>query len=73
MQSISKEAVREMLAFVVMRTELAMNRTISIEQYQDFILTPGGVDIFDATCMRLQTIDETDKCRTQRAITETIY
>lgn len=50
-----------MLAFVIMRTKLAMNRTASIEQYQDFMLTPGGVDLFDATCMRLQTIGETMK------------
>lgn len=51
-----------MLRYVLERSELAMERTNSIHLYRDFLNTPGNMDIFDATCMRLQTIGETIRC-----------
>ena len=61
MQSIYKEDVTDMLRFIEMRTELAIKRTSHITDYNQFLCSPEGMDIFDATCMRLQTIGETTK------------
>lgn len=61
MQSIYKEDITDMLRFIEMRTELAIDRTSHITDYNQFLRSPEGMDIFDATCMRLQTIGETTK------------
>lgn len=61
MQSISKETILDMLDFVVMRTELAINCTQGVVRHHDFLLSNEGMNLFDATCMRLQTIGETMK------------
>lgn len=46
----------DMVTFVVMRTELTIADTQGVNQYHDFLLSAGGMVLFDATCMRLQTI-----------------
>lgn len=61
MQSISKNTLIDMLRFVMERTELAISRTEDITDYHVFLRSPTGMDLFDATCMRLQTIGETMK------------
>lgn len=40
---------------------LIVERCRCIESANDFLATPDRMDIFDATCMRLQTIGETIK------------
>lgn len=50
-----------MVAFVLIRTELTIADMQGVNQYQDFLLSAGGMVLFDATCMRLQTIGETMK------------
>lgn len=50
-----------MLEFVIERIERTIKDTSGLTSYQDFLLTPEGSLLFDATCMRLQTIGETMK------------
>lgn len=61
MRSIFKEAIADKLLFVVKRITLAVERTSDIMDANDFLLSPSGMDLFDATCMRIQTIGETLK------------
>ena len=61
MQSMSKSSILDMLAFVVMRAELAIESTEEVRVYHDFLLSRDGMNLFDATCMRLQTIGEVMK------------
>lgn len=61
MQSIFKEAIADKLLFVVKRITLAVERTSDIMDANDFLLPPSGMGLFDATCMRIQTIGETLK------------
>lgn len=61
MQSIFKETIADKLLFVVKRITLATERTSDIKDANDFLLSPSGMDLFDATCMRIQTIGETLK------------
>lgn len=62
MQSLSKQELVDMLQYVLERSELTMERVNNINSYHEFLNTPGNMDIFDATCMRLQTIGETIRC-----------
>ena len=55
MQFIFKDQITDKLLFVIQRFELALKRT------SDVLRTPEGVDLFDATCVRIQTIGETLK------------
>ena len=50
-----------MLLFVEERIALAIERCSGIVSVNDFLYSPDKVDIFDATCMRLQTIGEAVK------------
>lgn len=59
MRSISKDTLIEMLSFVIERGKLTIKRSEEITSYHDYLLSPQNMDIFDATCMRLQTIGET--------------
>ncbi|RHR51282.1 DUF86 domain-containing protein [Parabacteroides sp. AF17-28] len=61
MQYISKETVLDMLSFSLMRTDLAVECAKEIGSHRDFLLSNEGMNLFDATCMRLQTIGETMK------------
>ena len=56
MQFIFKDQITDKLLFVIQRVELALKRNCD-----DLLRTPEGVDLFDATCMRIQTIGETLK------------
>lgn len=58
MQSIYKNTVVDKLLFVVKRITLAVERTCDVKDVNDFLLSPSGMDLFDATCMRIQTIGE---------------
>ena len=49
MQFIFKDQITDKLLFVIQRFELDCD---------DLLRTPEGVDLFDATCMRIQTIGE---------------
>ena len=62
MQSLSNQELADMLCYVAERSKLTMERVQSIHSFHEFLNTPGNMDIFDATCMRLQTIGETIRC-----------
>lgn len=61
MQSISNADISDMLLFVEERINLTLERCRCIVTANDFLASPDKMDIFDATCMRLQTIGETIK------------
>lgn len=61
MQSISEETTIDLLIFVVARTELTILSTKDVSLYHHFLNSIEGMNLFDATCMRLQTIGETIK------------
>lgn len=61
MQSISNAEISDMLLFVEDRIKLTIERCRCILSVNDFLASPDKMDIFDATCMRLQTIGETMK------------
>lgn len=61
MQSISNAEISDMLLFVEDRIKLTIERCCCILSVNDFLASPDKMDIFDATCMRLQTIGETIK------------
>lgn len=61
MQSISNADIADMLLFVEERINLTLERCHCIMSVNDFLASPDKMDIFDATCMRLQTIGETIK------------
>ena len=61
MQFIFKDQITDKLLFVIQRFELALKRTSDVADCDDLLRTPEGVDLFDATCMRIQTIGETLK------------
>ena len=50
-----------MLFFVEERINTTIERCGSVISVNDFLASPDKMDIFDATCMRLQTIGETVK------------
>ena len=50
-----------MLLFVEERINTTIERCGSVISVNDFLASPDKMDIFDATCMRLQTIGETVK------------
>ena len=49
-----------MLLFVEERINTTIERCGSVISVNDFLASPVKMDIFDATCMRLQTIGETE-------------
>ena len=59
MQSISNADILDMLLFVEERINTTIERCGSVISVNDFLASPDKMDIFDATCMRLQTIGET--------------
>ena len=61
MQSISNADILDMLLFVEERINTTIERCGSDISVNDFLASPDKMDIFDATCMRLQTIGETVK------------
>ena len=61
MQSISNADILDMLLFVEERINTTIERCSSVISVNDFLASPDKMDIFDATCMRLQTIGETIK------------
>lgn len=61
MQSISNAEISDMLLFIEERINLTIERCRCITSINDFLASPEKIDIFDATCMRLQTIGETIK------------
>ena len=61
MQSISNADILDMLLFVEERINTTIERGGSVISVNDFLASPDKMDIFDATCMRLQTIGETVK------------
>lgn len=61
MQSISNADILDMLFFVEERINTTIERCGSVISVNDFLASPDKMDIFDATCMRLQTIGETVK------------
>ena len=66
MQFIFKDQITDKLLFVIQRFELALKRTSDVADCDDLLRTPEGVDLFDATCMRIQTIGDflSDHCGT---------
>lgn len=58
MQFIYKNTIVDKLLFVVKRIRLATERTCDVKDVNDFLLSPSGMDLFDATSMRIQTIGE---------------
>lgn len=50
-----------MLLFVEERIALTIERCHCIVSAHDFLSSPDKMDVFDATCMRLQTIGEAVK------------
>ena len=61
MLSISNADILDMLLFVEERINTTIERCGSVISVNDFLASPDKMDIFDATCMRLQTIGETVK------------
>ncbi|WP_262349873.1 hypothetical protein [Parabacteroides johnsonii] len=58
MQSTSKSIIIEHLSFLTEKGELALERTAEIISPDDFLCSPAGMDLFDATTMRLQIVGE---------------
>ena len=58
MQSMSEMSVLERLRFLTMKAEQALERTANIMDYRQFMITPEGMDLFDATTLRLQVVGE---------------
>ena len=61
MKSIFKDQITDKFLFVIQRVELALDRTAGVADCDDLLRSPDGVDLYDATCMRIQTIGETLK------------
>ena len=59
MQSMSKQALIDMLRFVESQTAFIIKTTVRISNYQDFLNSDDGMVLFNSTCMCLQTIGET--------------
>ena len=60
MQFIFKDQITDKLLFVIQRFELALKRTSDVADCDDLLRTPEGVDLFDATFMRIQTLKQID-------------
>ncbi len=58
MRSTSKTTIIEHLSFLADKTAFTLERTKEISCANDFLCTPGGMDLFDATIMRLQVVGE---------------
>ena len=61
MRALFRRKITDKLLFVIQRFELALKRTSDVADCDDLLRTPEGVDLFDATCVRIQTIGETLK------------
>ena len=59
MQSMSKQALIDMLRFVESQTSFVIKTTARISNYQDFLNSDDGMVLLNSTCMCLQTIGET--------------
>lgn len=48
-----------MLRFVERQTAFTLKTTTCVQTYRDFLMSEGGMVLFNSTCMCLQTIGET--------------
>lgn len=58
MRSMSEMGVLDRLRFLTMKAEQAVERTNEITEYNQFLVTPGAMDLFDATTLRIQIVGE---------------
>lgn len=58
MRYISKQDLLDRFLFLTEKAERTVSRTEKLENYHDFISSPEQMDLFDATCMRLQVVGE---------------
>lgn len=58
MRYTSERSVLERLEFLTQKAEQAVERTAHITEYRQFLLTPEGTDLFDATVLRIQVVGE---------------
>lgn len=58
MRSTSKTTIIEQLSFLVDKVAFTLERTEEVSCVNDFLCTPEGMDLFDATIMRLQVLGE---------------
>ena len=58
MRYTSERSVLERLEFLTQKAEQAVERTAHITEYRQFLLTPEGMDLFDATVLRIQVVGE---------------
>ena len=58
MRYISKQDLLDRFLFLTEKAERTVSRTEKLENYHDFISSSEQMDLFDATCMRLQVVGE---------------
>lgn len=58
MRSMSEMGVLDRLRFLTMKAEQAVERTNEITEYNQFLVTPEAMDLFDATTLRIQIVGE---------------
>lgn len=61
MRFTSKDIVIEYLELMVEKSQLVIERNISIINVHDFLSSPEKMEKFDAACMLIQVIGETAK------------
>lgn len=72
MRSLSENSLLERLEFLIMKAEQAVERTKYITDYSQFLVSPGAMDLFDATVLRVQVVGEMlkqiDDCTSRRLL-----
>lgn len=58
MRSMSEMSILQRLEFLTEKARQAVDRTNHITDYREFLLSPDGMDLFDATVLRVQVTGE---------------
>lgn len=58
MRSMSEMSILQRLEFLTEKARQAVDRTSHITSYHEFLSSPEGMDIFDATVLRIQVTGE---------------
>ncbi len=58
MRSMSEMSILQRLEFLTEKARQAVDRTSHIASHHEFLNTPDGLDIFDATVLRVQVTGE---------------
>ena len=55
---MSEMSILQRLEFLTMKARQAVDRTMHITSHHDFLCSPGNMDLFDATVLRVQVTGE---------------